>query len=47
MAETEKPKRKLSLVSLSLDLISYFARIVPPRMALLGAGNASVILFVY
>ena len=38
---------KLSLVnSLSLYLL-YFAHIVPPRIALLAAGNTFVILFVY
>ena len=38
---------KLSLVnSLSLYFL-YFARIVPPRIALLAAGNTFVILFVY
>ena len=38
---------KLSLVnSLSLYVL-YFARIVPPRISLLAAGNTFVILFVY
>ena len=38
---------KLSLVnSLSLYVL-YFARIVPPRISLLVAGNTFVILFVY
>ena len=38
---------KLSLVNgLSLYFL-YFARIVPPQIALLAAGNTFVILFVY
>ena len=49
MTGTEKPEKEnqaqLSLVSLSLNFI--FAPIVPPLIALLAAGNASVILSVY